>query len=157
MQFDSLIQHPQHQELTSYIDCSWLHIICDYIWFVNSIVVGSTIRSSRSAVAKSMIAVGFEPTPPERLEPKSSALDHSATLPWLPGSQQYFLKYWSQEKKSKRERNLLRSGFYQLSRAPRDFFSQEMTSYFSVKKINHNFSFLIISFIDSLCNNFSYI
>ena len=28
-----------------------------------------------------MIAVGFEPTPPERLEPKSSALDHSATLP----------------------------------------------------------------------------
>ncbi|KAL0179903.1 hypothetical protein M9458_025345, partial [Cirrhinus mrigala] len=25
--------------------------------------------------------VGFEPTPPERLEPKSSALDHSATLP----------------------------------------------------------------------------
>ena len=28
-----------------------------------------------------MAAVGFEPTPPERLEPKSSALDHSATLP----------------------------------------------------------------------------
>ncbi len=26
-------------------------------------------------------SVGFEPTPPERLEPKSSALDHSATLP----------------------------------------------------------------------------
>ena len=26
-------------------------------------------------------AVGFEPTPPERLEPKSSALDRSATLP----------------------------------------------------------------------------
>ena len=28
-----------------------------------------------------MAAVGFEPTPPERLEPKSSALDRSATLP----------------------------------------------------------------------------
>ena len=28
-----------------------------------------------------MTEVGFEPTPPERLEPKSSALDHSATLP----------------------------------------------------------------------------
>ena len=28
-----------------------------------------------------MIAVGFEPTPPERLEPKSNALDHSATQP----------------------------------------------------------------------------
>ena len=30
---------------------------------------------------KSLTKVGFEPTPPERLEPKSSALDHSATLP----------------------------------------------------------------------------
>ena len=28
-----------------------------------------------------MAAVGFEPTPPERLVPKTSALDHSATLP----------------------------------------------------------------------------
>ena len=32
---------------------------------------------------QNLIAVGFEPTPPERLEPKSSALDHSATLPLL--------------------------------------------------------------------------
>ena len=30
---------------------------------------------------KSMAAVGFEPTPPKRLVPKTSALDHSATLP----------------------------------------------------------------------------
>ena len=30
---------------------------------------------------KELAVVGFEPTPPERLEPKSSALDHSATLP----------------------------------------------------------------------------
>ena len=28
-----------------------------------------------------MTGVGFEPTPPERLVPKTSALDHSATLP----------------------------------------------------------------------------
>ena len=28
-----------------------------------------------------LIAVGFEPTPPKRLVPKTSALDHSATLP----------------------------------------------------------------------------
>ena len=28
-----------------------------------------------------MAVGGFEPTPPERLEPKSSALAHSATLP----------------------------------------------------------------------------
>ena len=30
---------------------------------------------------KRMAAVGFEPTPPKRLVPKTSALDHSATLP----------------------------------------------------------------------------
>ena len=28
-----------------------------------------------------LAAVGFEPTPPKRLEPKTSALDHSYTLP----------------------------------------------------------------------------
>ena len=28
-----------------------------------------------------VIAEGLEPTPPERLVPKTSALDHSATLP----------------------------------------------------------------------------
>jgi hypothetical protein len=28
-----------------------------------------------------LIAVGLEPTPPKRLVPKTSALDHSATLP----------------------------------------------------------------------------
>ena len=31
-----------------------------------------------------LAAVGFEPTPPERLVPKTSALDHSATLPLTP-------------------------------------------------------------------------
>ena len=30
---------------------------------------------------KVLIVVGFEPTPPKRLVPKTSALDHSATLP----------------------------------------------------------------------------
>jgi hypothetical protein len=30
---------------------------------------------------KGLAAVGFEPTPPKRLVPKTSALDHSATLP----------------------------------------------------------------------------
>ena len=30
---------------------------------------------------KCLAAVGFEPTPPRRLVPKTSALDHSATLP----------------------------------------------------------------------------
>ena len=30
---------------------------------------------------RKLAAVGFEPTPPRRLVPKTSALDHSATLP----------------------------------------------------------------------------
>ena len=30
---------------------------------------------------RNLAAVGFEPTPPRRLVPKTSALDHSATLP----------------------------------------------------------------------------
>ena len=29
-----------------------------------------------------MAVMGFEPTPPKRLVPKTSALDHSATLPY---------------------------------------------------------------------------
>ena len=32
-------------------------------------------------ISKSVAAVGFEPTPPKRLVPKTSALDRSATLP----------------------------------------------------------------------------
>ena len=30
---------------------------------------------------RNVAAVGFEPTPPKRLVPKTNALDHSATLP----------------------------------------------------------------------------
>ena len=33
---------------------------------------------------KSLAAVGIQPTPPKRLVPKTSALDHSATLPDIP-------------------------------------------------------------------------
>lgn len=43
----------------------------------------STRRASRPWLKPLLAAEGFEPTPPERLEPKSSALDHSATLPRL--------------------------------------------------------------------------
>ena len=46
---------------------------------------------------RKMTAVGFEPTPPERLEPKSSALDHSATLPWVDSvvlKNMYKAKFW---------------------------------------------------------------
>ena len=39
-----------------------------------------------------MAAVGFEPTPPKRLEPKSSALDRSATLPHRVGC--YVAEEW---------------------------------------------------------------
>ena len=34
-----------------------------------------------SCTAKSLTGVGFEPTPPKRLVPKTSALDHSAIQP----------------------------------------------------------------------------
>ena len=34
---------------------------------------------------KSLAVVGFEPTPPRRLVPKTSALDRSATLPDVDG------------------------------------------------------------------------
>ena len=35
------------------------------------------------AAKRSVVQVGFEPTPPKRLELESSALDHSATEPFL--------------------------------------------------------------------------
>ena len=38
-----------------------------------------------------MVAVGFEPTPQKRLVPKTSALDHSATLP---DASNIDLKHW---------------------------------------------------------------
>lgn len=38
------------------------------------------------------LVVGFEPTPPERLEPKSSALDRTATLPLLLKQFLYIIK-----------------------------------------------------------------
>ena len=41
--------------------------------------------ANRSLYKKEQLAaVGFEPTPPKRLVPKTSALDHSATLPYIP-------------------------------------------------------------------------
>ena len=40
------------------------------------------VLTNRSLYKKKQVAaVGFEPTPPKRLVPKTSALDHSATLP----------------------------------------------------------------------------
>ena len=37
--------------------------------------------SMTKSTKKNLAAVGFEPTPPKRLVPKTSALDRSATLP----------------------------------------------------------------------------
>ena len=36
---------------------------------------------TETMVTKNVVEVGFEPTPPERLELESSALDHSAIQP----------------------------------------------------------------------------
>ena len=46
--------------------------------------------------AKTHLAVvGFEPTPPKRLEPKSSALDRSATLPHVKKRSHPWVVYYS--------------------------------------------------------------
>ena len=39
------------------------------------------MQANRTEQKQYLAAVGFEPTPPERLVPKTSALDRSATLP----------------------------------------------------------------------------
>ena len=47
-----------------------------------------------------MAAVGFEPTPPKRLVPKTSALDHSATLPCTPFltfKNKYTFPFWHKD------------------------------------------------------------
>ena len=47
-----------------------------------------------------MAAVGFEPTPPKRLVPKTSALDHSATLPctsFLAFKNKYTFPFWHKD------------------------------------------------------------
>ncbi|GIX69538.1 hypothetical protein CDAR_62101, partial [Caerostris darwini] len=38
-------------------------------------------RTKQKATSGMAAGVGLEPTPPQRLVPKTSALDHSATLP----------------------------------------------------------------------------
>ena len=43
--------------------------------------ITETTYLGKNTCAKSLAAVGFEPTPPKRLVPKTSALDRSATLP----------------------------------------------------------------------------
>lgn len=48
-----------------------------------------TTEITKALGRKTLAAVGFEPTPPKRLEPKSSALDRSATLPICPRSPVY--------------------------------------------------------------------
>ena len=49
------------------------------ISFICRIIMKSNLKKKKTFVA----AVGFEPTPPKRLVPKTSALDRSATLPTL--------------------------------------------------------------------------
>ncbi|KAK2876733.1 hypothetical protein Q8A67_020829 [Cirrhinus molitorella] len=46
-------------------------------WLPSGIAASRAFQKTAVAAA----AVGFKPTPPKRLEPKSSALDRSATLP----------------------------------------------------------------------------
>ena len=52
--------------------------------FMRALGILQKTQTWASKLSLFMAVVGFEPTPPERLEPKSSALDHSATLPHKP-------------------------------------------------------------------------
>ena len=46
------------------------------------VLLGRTLIHSLKETSVTLVAaVGFEPTPPKRLVPKTSALDRSATLP----------------------------------------------------------------------------
>ena len=61
--------------------------IAKNICFINSSIVkfvfflGFHVINFSKKLINTMAVVGFEPTPPERLVPKTSSLDHSATLP----------------------------------------------------------------------------
>ena len=46
-------------------------------------MITTTPQHPIAKLCKMLAVVGFEPTPPWRLVPKTSALDHSATLPIL--------------------------------------------------------------------------
>ena len=54
---------------------------CDMNWQNPPDQPWGTVNDRWLSAPKPVAAVGFEPTPPKRLVPKTSALDHSATLP----------------------------------------------------------------------------
>ena len=62
---------------------------CNYLCVVAALIITTFCASYLAEmfwlwqfyISKSVAAVGFEPTPPKRLVPKTSALDRSATLP----------------------------------------------------------------------------
>ena len=51
------------------------------ILLFNKLELEMKLYMKSKCVQDKMAAVGFEPTPPKRLVPKTSALDRSATLP----------------------------------------------------------------------------
>ena len=48
---------------------------------INAENISNNYISGESIVKKELIVMGFEPTPPKWMVPKTSVLDHSATLP----------------------------------------------------------------------------
>ena len=60
------------------------YVECQISEFWTNLRVLQKMQTWASKPYMFMAVVGFEPTPPKRLEPKSSALDHSATLPAKP-------------------------------------------------------------------------
>ena len=69
----------RYSEVTRALHCALSDaIVFGFTLFLESNGNVSKIHGRRN---KTLAAVGFEPTPPKRLVPKTSALDHSATLP----------------------------------------------------------------------------
>ena len=66
--------HPELHHTMSNTNLDGLHTIKSHLNH-------SAVRTAKSVSKEYLAAVGFEPTPPKRLVPKTSALDRSATLP----------------------------------------------------------------------------
>ena len=75
-----------------------------------------------------MAAVGFEPTPPKRLVPKTSALDHSATLPCIPffaSKNKLISSFWHKNARPN-NKNLMITGYRMQSLVQAGIFSRQL-------------------------------
>ena len=75
-----------------------------------------------------MATVGFEPTPTKRLVPKTSALDHSATLPCIPSfasKNKFIFPFWHKDAWPN-NKNLIITGYRIQSLVQADIVSRQL-------------------------------